>query len=75
MIGNIDWLVGNSYNLKLFKVFEFIKMVFIFYDFDYVGLVNVVYVIFYYMLFIKKVMDRFYWGNIFSDEDVEEIIL
>lgn len=74
MIGNTDWSVGNSHNLKLLKVPELTKMVAIPYDFDYAGLVNAVYAAPFHTLPIKKVTDRLYRGNTFSEEDIEEII-
>ncbi|NRB53382.1 MAG: hypothetical protein HRU41_37350 [Saprospiraceae bacterium] len=74
MIGNTDWSVGNSHNLKLLKVPDLSKMVPIPYDFDYAGLVNAVYAAPYHTLPIDKVTERLYRGNSFSSEDMEEII-
>lgn len=74
MIGNTDWSVGNSHNIKLLKVPELDRLVPIPYDFDYAGLVNAVYATPFHTLPIKRVTDRLYRGNTFTKEDMEEII-
>lgn len=74
MIGNTDWSVGNSHNLKLIKVPEFSRLVPVPYDFDYAGLVNAVYATPFHTLPIKRVTDRLYRGNTFSKADIEEIV-
>ncbi len=74
MIGNTDWSVGNSHNLKLLKVPAFSRLVPIPYDFDYAGLVNAVYATPFHTLPIKRVTDRLYRGNTFSEADIEEIL-
>lgn len=74
MIGNTDWSVGNSHNLKFIKVPEFSKIVPVPYDFDYAGLVNTVYAAPHHSLPIKKVTERLYRGNTFTEQDMEEIL-
>lgn len=74
MIGNTDWSVGNSHNLKLLKVPELTRLVPVPYDFDYAGLVNAVYATPFHTLPIKRVTDRLYRGNTFTMDDINEIL-
>lgn len=74
MIGNTDWSVGNSHNLKFMKLPGFAKLVPVPYDFDYAGLVNAVYAAPFHTLPIKKVTERLYRGNTFTEKDMEEIL-
>lgn len=62
MIGNTDWAVGNSHNLKFIKVPEYERLTPIPYDFDYAGLVNTDYAIPFTTLPIKSVRERLYRG-------------
>lgn len=62
MIGNIDWFVKMNCNLKVVMVKEIGKYVVVFYDFDFFGFVNVIYVklnVDYKLVFVR---DRVFLG-------------
>lgn len=62
MIGNTDWAIGNSHNLKFLKVDAYPRMVPIPYDFDYAGLVNTDYAVPFHTFPIESVTERLYRG-------------
>lgn len=62
MIGNTDWSVGNSHNLKFVKVDEYDRLTPIPYDFDYSGLVNTDYAVPFPTLGLESVTQRLYRG-------------
>ncbi|MEZ5039606.1 MAG: hypothetical protein R2828_06930 [Saprospiraceae bacterium] len=74
MIGNTDWAIGNSHNIKFLKVPALDKLVPVPYDFDYAGMVNASYAAPFHTLPIKRVTERLYRGETFSEEDMNEFL-
>lgn len=62
MIGNTDWSIGNSHNLKFVKVDEYDRLTPVPYDFDYSGLVNTDYAVPFHTLGLESVTERLYRG-------------
>jgi hypothetical protein len=62
MIGNTDWSIGNSHNLKFVKIDEYDRLTPIPYDFDYSGFVNTDYAVPFHTLGLESVTQRLYRG-------------
>jgi len=74
MIGNTDWSIGNSHNLKFLKVPEYERLTPVPYDFDYAGLVNTDYAIPFTTLPIKSVTERLYRGIECLDAEIPPLV-
>ena len=74
MIGNTDWAIGNSHNLKFLKVPEYGRMVPVPYDFDYSGLVHTDYAVPFHTLPIEEVTERLYRGVECTESEIPGLI-
>lgn len=74
MIGNTDWAIGNSHNLKFIKVPAYGRLVPIPYDFDYSGLVNTDYAIPFHTLPIERVTQRLYRGAECAEQELPPLM-
>ncbi len=76
MIGNTDWSVPGSHNVKLIRKMD-IQEIYPYtvpYDFDYAGLVNTSYAVPYEKLGLNNVRQRMYLGLCYEPSDFQEVI-
>lgn len=74
MIGNTDWHVKNSHNIKLLALEAEREVIPVAYDFDYAGFVNTPYAVPKEGLGISHVSARFYQGLCRNKEEFEPIL-
>lgn len=74
MIGNTDWNVYNSHNLKFLGGAPFKRMIAIPYDFDYSAVVGTSYAVPYETLPIQTVSQRLYRGLSCEESEALELI-
>ena len=76
MIGNADWSITSQHNVKVLKSIGVPseKAIPVVYDFDYSGLVNTIYAIPVDGIPTESVVERYYTGMCFQEEELYPVI-